>query len=261
MHKPAVIVVSLAFLAAPSLWAVSHHHRRYTRHRAVKTSWVNYRAFPPTPDSLREQNEAIDKMGLPRIKDRRALESMVAAGQLVPITQSRYVRVNPKLEADRRYVRPFVNAFLQELGREYFDHFEEPIQVNSAVRTIRTQISLMHWNRNAAPVHGEKASAHLAGVAVDLQRRGLNREEMEFIQQRLLRFSSLGMVIVEEELKQPCFHVVVTGEYLWLPPMPDLESRLPNLPKEVQNGKRVFSTADECPRKSHLDGRSNPATP
>jgi len=200
-----------------------------TRHRKPRAiPWFDYRAFPPTPSSLIEQNAVIDGMGLPRIKDKKALAALVQSGDLVPVTENRYVHVNPKLEADRRFVRPWVDDFLQELGQEYFDHFEEPIQVNSGVRTMKTQMSLLRWNHNAAPVHGEKASAHLAGIAVDLQRRGLTQEQVKFIQQKLLYLAALKMVIVEEELKQPCFHIVVTGEYPWLPPM-RLDSKPPDL--------------------------------
>ena len=99
--------------------------------------------------------------------------------------------------------------------------------MNSAVRTVRVQMRLLRWNHNAAPVHGEKASAHLAGIAVDLQRRGLTKEQMTFIQDKLLGLGN--MVIVEEELKQPCFHVVVDGDYILPPEMPKMEMKLPDL--------------------------------
>jgi hypothetical protein len=192
-------------------------HRRGRKPRQPK--WWEKRVFVPSHENLLAQNAAIDEMGLPRIHDDRMLKSMVVEAVLVPITSSDGVRVSPKLEAKRRYVRPFVNAFLDELGGEYYARFGEPIQVNSAVRTERTQFLLRRWNRNAAPVHGETASAHLAGVAVDLQRRGLTLEQVRFIQRKLKYLSDLGMVIVEEELKQPCFHVVVTGEYPVPPPV------------------------------------------
>jgi hypothetical protein len=231
------------------------------RHRKPrKPAWSDYRAFPPTPDSLIKQNEVIDGLGLPRIKDSKALDALVKSGDLVPITENKYVHVSPKLDADRRYCKPWVDAFLQELGREYFDQFEEPIQVNSAVRTIKTQMRLMRWNHNAAPIHGDKASAHLAGVAVDLQRRELTQAQMTFIQQKLLLLAGLNMVIVEEELKQPCFHIVVTGEYPWLPPMKMDEKPSLNLEK-VPHGIRDFIQPYDCPEKPRVDGSGNPSTP
>jgi hypothetical protein len=183
------------------------------KHRKHKPAMVDNRVFVGDADSLILQNEAIDEMRLPRILDDKQLKSLIGDADLVPITHNQYVAISPKLEAKRRYVKPSVNSFLQELGQEYYTQFREPIQVNSAVRTVKTQISLLRWNHNAAPVHGEKASAHLAGVAVDLQRRGLTPGQIRFIQQKLLIPARLNMVIVEEELKQPCFHIVVTGNY------------------------------------------------
>jgi Family of unknown function (DUF5715) len=196
------------------------------KHRKRKPVVVDNRVFVGTAESLISQNQAIDVMGLPRIRDDKQLHSLIGENALVPVTLNQFVTISPKLETKRRYVNPLVDEFLQELGQEYFTQFSKPIQVNSAVRTIKTQLSLIRWNRNAAPIHGEKASAHLAGVAVDLQRRGLTPEQIRFLQQKLLPFARAGMIIVEEELKEPCFHIVVTGNYP-SPVPPDLPSALP----------------------------------
>jgi hypothetical protein len=256
------LVALLLLLCVPAA-ALAARPVRIKKHRKPRQpSWFEYRAFPPTPDSLILQNEAIDELGLPRIKDSKALAVLVQDGELVPITNNKYVRVSPRLEANRRYCKPWVDDFLQELGRAYFDQFEEPIQVNSAVRTTRTQMTLLRWNHNASPVHGDKASAHLAGVAVDLQRRGLTRAQVRFIQQKLLYLAGLNMVIVEEELKQPCFHIVVTGDYPWLPPI-KLETKPPDLLflQEVPDGNRNFIQPNDCPQKPRVDGSGNPSTP
>ena len=238
------LVALLLLVCAVPAYAVKAAPRAKHRRRVHQPTWFEYRAFPPTPDSLILQNEIIDKLGLPRIKDSKALASLVENNKLVPITENKYVRISPKLEADRRYCKPWVDDFLQDLGKAFYDRFEEPIQVNSAVRTIRVQMRLLRWNHNAAPVHGEKASAHLAGIAVDLQRRGLTRDQMTFIQDKLLGLGT--RVIVEEELKQPCFHVVVTGDYILPPEMPPVEMKLPDLlilKPEVPNG----NTSDNNP--------------
>ena len=263
MRALAVVLLALclpasAVMAKPQMRVRAKHHRKH------KPTWFDYRAFPPTSESLLQQNAAIDALGLPRIKDKKALAVLEESNELVPVTSNKYVRVSPKLEADRRFCRPWVDAFLQELGAEFFAEFEEPIQVNSAVRTVKTQMRLLRWNRNAAPVHGEKASAHLAGVAVDLQRRGLTQAQVRFIQRKLLYLAKLNMVIVEEELKQPCFHVVVTGEYPWLPPMPKLDSKPPDLlflKEGLPDGNRDFAKPNDCPEKPRLDGDANPRTP
>jgi hypothetical protein len=203
-------------LASPA-FALQSTHIRARHRKPKKVSWFNYRVFVPSHENLLSQNTMIDGLGLSRIKNDSVLKEMVGSDELVPITQNQYVRVSPKLEAKRRFCRPWVDAFLQEIGQAYYEQFGDQIQVNSAVRTVQTQIRLLRWNHNAAPAHGETESAHLAGVAVDLQRRGLTREQVRFIQQKLLYLSNLNMVIVEEELKQPCFHIVVTGEYPYPP--------------------------------------------
>jgi hypothetical protein len=220
--KKFVYVVALLALASPA-FAVQRiqpaaFHRRHRKPRQPK--WFEYRVFMPSHENLLSQNAAIDDLGLPRIKNDSALKEMVRADDLVPVTSNQFVRISPKLEAKRRFCRPWVDMFLQELGTAYYAQFHDQIQVNSAVRTEKTQTFLRRWNHNAAPVHGETASAHLAGVAVDLQRRGLTPAQVHFIQKKLLYLSNLNMVIVEEELKQPCFHIVVTGDYPYPPPMP-----------------------------------------
>jgi hypothetical protein len=207
-RKMSLLALAMLLAASPALSAKPARH-----HRRPSASWFEYRVFVPSRENLRSQNAMIDQLGLPRIQSDDALREFIGSADLVPVTENKYVRVSPRLEAKRRFCRPSVDLFLQELGAAYYAEFGEPIQVNSAVRTVKTQLRLLRWNHNAAPAHGETASAHLAGVAVDLQRRGLTRPQIRFIQTRLLFLAGLQMVIVEEELRQPCFHVVVTGEY------------------------------------------------
>src|SRR5271154_44855 len=223
-----LLAVTAPAFAVTALQPVSWH-----RHRKPKQpSWFSYRVFVPSRENLLSQNAAIDNMGLPRIQNDSALQEMVKSQDLVPITQNDYVRICYKLETKRRFVRPWVDAFLQELGEQYYKQFGEQLQVNSAVRTVKTQMHLLRINHNAAPAHGEMSSAHLAGVAVDLQRRGLTRAQISFIQQKLLFLANLNMVIVEEELKQPCFHIVVTGDY----PYPPSIAVVPSINWSVLNG-------------------------
>src|SRR5208337_4513977 len=113
----------------------------------------------------------------------------------------------------RAYVRPWVVDMLVDLSHDFFVTFHAPLQVNSAVRTIQVQRGLLHWNRNAAPWHGETASAHLAGVAVDLERRRLSGAQKRWLEIRLLALAAVGAVICEEELHpEQCFHIVVRRE-------------------------------------------------
>lgn len=240
------LIAALLLLTTPA-FGVYAVHSKVKRHRRHHTpTWFEYRVFIPSHENLLSQNTMINDLGLPRLHDDKALRAQIEDEELAPITSNKFVRISPKLEAKRRYAKPWVDLFLQELGQEYYAKFGDSIQVNSAIRTERVQMHLLRINHNAAPVHGETASAHLAGVAVDLQRRGLSPAEVHWLQKKLLYFANMKMVIVEEELKQPCFHVVVTGEYPYPPPMPHFEINMPNLfPTENLNGNTVnTATAD-----------------
>lgn len=167
--------------------------------------------FPPSTASLIAQNAEIDTLGLPRIKDDRELDRLVEAGELVPIHETKFLQVAANLPKSRRYCKPWTRQFLEDISTDFYMTFGKPLQVTSAVRTERVQRSLRRWNRNAAPIHGETASSHMAGLTVDIARRGLSSDEVLFIEGFLRAIGE--QVIVEEELKQPCFHVLVRGNY------------------------------------------------
>lgn len=195
----------LALISFTNTLHALHHH---------KMRWWEHRVFVPSHSNLLSQNMEINKLNIIRVSNDKILKELIIKGDLVPLTNNKYVRINPRLEKKRRYCRPWVDVFLQDFGREYYDRFQASIQVNSAIRTVKTQTWLRRWNSNAAPVHGETASAHLTGIAVDLQRRGLTPAQVKFIQEKLLYLVNLHMLIVEEELKSgQCFHIVVTGDY------------------------------------------------
>jgi hypothetical protein len=75
---------------------------------------------------------------------------------------------------------------------------------------MAVQRGLMRWNPNAAPIHGDVASSHLAGTTVDLERRRLTQEQIWWIEGYLLGMGD--SVIVIEELREPCFHIMVLPE-------------------------------------------------
>ncbi|MBV9183129.1 MAG: hypothetical protein JO356_17640, partial [Acidobacteria bacterium] len=95
----------------------------------------------------------------------------------------------------------------------YYKQFHEQIQVNSAVRTVLVQKKLRRHNRNAAPETGETASSHLAGLTVDLQRRGMTKEQVKWVEEYLRPLKELRLIEPEEERRQWCFHVMVAGAY------------------------------------------------
>jgi Family of unknown function (DUF5715) len=85
--------------------------------------------------------------------------------------------------------------------------------VNSAVRTVEQQERLARYNRNAAPAEGETASSHLAGLTVDIAKRGMTRKQRAFVEKYLVNLRNAGLVEAIEERRQACFHVMVSDRY------------------------------------------------
>jgi len=193
--------------------APSQHAHRASRRRTHLRRVLWNPVFRPSRDSLLRQNEEIDRLELPRIQNEAELEQLIASRELVPIVASQTLRFDPRLDPDRRYCRPWTRDFLDDLSEAYYQQFHGPIQVNSAVRTVQVQKRLRRHNRNAAPETGETASSHLAGITVDIQRRGMTKQQVAWVEQYLMPLKDQGLVEPEEERHQWVFHVAVSGRY------------------------------------------------
>jgi hypothetical protein len=187
------------------------HHPTTHRAHIRRLRWNP--VFRPSRDSLLRQNEEIDRLDLPRIQDDNELEQLKASEDLVPIVAGQSLRFDPRLDPDRRYCRPWTRDFVDDLSEAYYKEFHNQIQVNSAVRTVKIQKKLRRHNRNAAPEKGELASSHLAGITVDLQRRGMTRQQVQFVENYMLPLKNLGLIEPEEERHQWVFHVMVSDRY------------------------------------------------
>jgi hypothetical protein len=207
-----LILMSAALAAVPAYSASSTVHKP-TRHRA------HYRHVRWNPvlrgshDSMTRQNEEIDRLQLPRIADQQQLLELERTGELVPIQESQSLRWSPAIQSDKRYSRPWTNQFLQDMSQSYYKEFHAPLQVNSAVRTMEQQQKLRRHNRNAAPETGDIASSHMAGITVDLSRRGLTKSEHAWIEGYLKNLRDQGLVEAAEERRTWCFHVMVSDRY------------------------------------------------
>jgi len=169
--------------------------------------------FRPSHESLLIQNAEIDRLELPRIQDETELEALKADGSLLEIKSGDTLRFDPRLDPSRRFCRPWTLDFVNDLSQSYYNRFHQQIQVNSAVRTVRVQKKLRRHNRNAAPADGDTASSHLAGVTIDLQRRGLSKDQIRWMEHYLFYMKSIGLVEPEEERRHWCFHIMVSGRY------------------------------------------------
>ncbi len=191
-----------------------HHHRFLHIFRLGSLGRLLWNPmFRPSHDSLIRQNEEVDRLELPRIADDIELEQLKASHDLVPIEENEGLHFDRRLEPSRRYCRPWTRDFVEDLSAVYYHQFHEKIQVNSAVRTVKIQKKLRRHNRNAAPIEGDTASSHLAGITVDLQRRGMTKGQIHFVEYYLFYLNALGLVEPEEERHQWVFHIMVSDHY------------------------------------------------
>ncbi len=166
-----------------------------------------------TREILVHQNLIADQEGLSRIQDDDDLRRMRVDRMLVDFPESMSLRVNAELAGDRRCARPWTVRFAADIARAYYLRFHQPLQVNSAVRTVAYQVRLRRTNGNAAGVGGEMASPHLTGEAIDFGKRDMNTEEIAWMRTYLRPLMQVGKVDVEEEFQQACFHISVYRSY------------------------------------------------
>ena len=104
-------------------------------------------------------------------------------------------------------------VFLTDLARAHQAQFRTPLVVSSAVRTVEYQKRLMRINHNAADAEGDIVSPHVTGATIDIAKSGLSRREMEWMRTQLLGYQNAGVIDVEEEFHQRCFHITVYKSY------------------------------------------------
>ena len=171
-------------------------------------------------ESLARQNERAEMDGLERILDEDDLASRIEQKLLVPVPASSRLVVNANLSENHRYCRPWTADFLSDLAAAHSSRFHKPIEVSSAVRTVEYQQQLMRVNGNAAAAEGDIVSPHLTGGTVDVVKQGMNRQELGWMRNWLLAQQLAGTIDVEEEFRQPCFHITVYKNYASPPPAP-----------------------------------------
>jgi hypothetical protein len=167
-----------------------------------------------TREILMHQNMVADDEGLDRIQDDYDLRRMRSAQLLVSFPESASLHVNPELAGDRRCARPWTVHFASDIARAYYARFHEPLEVNSAVRTVAYQMRLRRVNGNAAGIEGDLASPHLTGQALDFGKHGMSTAEIAWMRIYLLPLMQAGKLDVEEEFQQACFHISVYRTYL-----------------------------------------------
>lgn len=207
-----IFVLALA-TAFPAAAAIRSPYRRHPlRHAHLRIARWNP-VLRGSHDSLLRQNEEIDRLKLVRIGDDQQLEELELRGELVSLHESRAMQIAANIELNRRFCRPWTRDFLEDLSQAFYAQFHQPIEVTSAVRTVDQQARLQRWNHNAAPIDGDTASSHLAGLSVDIGKRPMSRRQRAWIDQYVLRLQQLGLVEAAEERRQACYHIMVSNRY------------------------------------------------
>lgn len=165
-------------------------------------------------ESLLRQNVKTEADGLDRIMDDNDLAQRIARKILIPLPLSPALAANANLPENRRYCRPWTALFLRDLANTHAALFHHPIEVSSAVRTVAYQKQLMTFNHNATSAEGDVASPHLTGATIDISKTGLGRQELSWMRAQLLSLQQSGKIDVEEEFRQPCFHITVYKCYI-----------------------------------------------
>jgi hypothetical protein len=211
-----LFVVSVLAVALATAAAIRTPYRASTR-RPLHHAHLRVAHWNPvlrgSHDSLLRQNEEIDRLKLTRINDDQQLEDLELRGELVSLQESRALQIAPNIELNRRFCRPWTRAFVEDLSQAFYAEFHQPIEVTSAVRTVDQQSRLQRWNHNAAPIDGDTASSHLAGLTVDIGKRPMSRRERAWIDQYVLHLQQLGIVEAAEERRQACYHIMVSNRY------------------------------------------------
>ena len=180
---------------------------------------------PPALRGSREilvhQNQMADAAGLERIENDEELDRLRYSHQLVEVAGTSALHVNPELPENRRFARPWTAKFASDIAHAYFARFGEPLELNSAVRTISYQLRLQRVNGNAAAIEGETASPHLTGQAIDFGKKGMTMAEIAWMRTYLTPLMQGGKIDVEEEFQQACFHISVYRSYVGTRP-PDV---------------------------------------
>ena len=218
----AALCMICLFVTAPAFGAVQTTRTKKTTHRKSSKSFSShskhsyYPKFTPlfqgSHELLVEQNVKLDQQQVQRMNTEFDLVKSEMDNDLVQVNETDALKIADNLLDSRRYCRPWTRDFLEDISGAFFDVFHAPLQVNSLVRTSTQQLYLRRHNRYAAPAFGDTASTHLAGVAVDLSRRGLSNTQYQWIRAYLQPLQQKGLVDPIEE-RQPVLHVVVYQAY------------------------------------------------
>lgn len=176
----------------------------------------NYIYVPPlvaTEASQAIQNERANQFHLTRLRDLAMVREFHSEGRLVSVPSRMPYYYLDRVSPDYSYLRPWAKVFLDQLSREYYARFGQPLRVTSMLRTVLVQERLTRWNPNAAQAVGADRSSHLTGATLDISKHTMTYRGELWMRRALVQMEHAGYLYAIEEFHQPCFHVMVFPTY------------------------------------------------
>ena len=124
----------------------------------------------------------------------------------------KYDLANPadRLKMKRRLLRMFhprAKAFLEELGKAYYDEFKRPLKVTSLTRSLEYQFDLSKATRNA---YRGQTPPHCTGATFDMAYMQMTAKEQTFLMSKLAEYERANKIDSLREVAQtPCIHTFV----------------------------------------------------
>lgn len=178
------------------------------------------------------QNDIVDFVyRLPRVANYAELQEYIEEGKIVGDELIKLVRVpdetenfkiDPKeVKPEFRYILPSVAIFIQDFTAVLQERFRklnipEELRITSLIRTEEHHLKeVVKAKKTSADCHvRERCTAHTAGIAFDLTRRGLSPRALRIIRQELVcLYIEKGIIQGIEEEKGNHFHIVVYPSY------------------------------------------------
>lgn len=194
--------------------SVQSAQRKQRKPRKLKPQRDNspLKAVPKV--SQRIQNEQADQDGLERLQNDKDFDELKKDKRLIPLSVVPGLKIRD-LDKKWHFCRPWTAQFLEDLveaHRKEKNLRNRILFITSAVRTSERQVEIAKRNPNAVEADDDSPSAHLTGAAIDITKRGMPRQQIEWMRRTLQPLHG-KMIYVVEEFRQPCFHIMVYKNY------------------------------------------------
>jgi hypothetical protein len=181
--------------------------------QARRRSYVYVPPLVATEYSQAIQNERANQYHLARLRNLAMVDEFHAEGLLVSVPSRMPYYYLDHVRPDYSYLRPWAKVFLDQISREYYARFGQPLRITSLLRTVQSQERLTRWNPNAAQAVGADRSSHLTGATLDISKHFMSYRGELWMRRYLVQLERSGYLYAIEEFHEPCFHVMVFPTY------------------------------------------------